>query len=73
MKPAPGDAFEEVLYGSESEVEDASDNEGASSKVNQKQRNARGAKNLQSETRLRVDDDEPMDLLHGSAARLAGE
>ncbi|KAH9951521.1 ribosomal RNA-processing protein 12 [Amylocystis lapponica] len=45
-KPAAGgDAFEDVLYGSESEIDD-------------------------SEDELRIDDDEPMDLLQGAASRV---
>lgn len=60
-----GDAFEDVLYGSESEL-DSDDNEGpvARNTGHSKKRNTdHGA-------RLRVDDDEPMDLLQGAASRI---
>ncbi|GBE81173.1 hypothetical protein SCP_0309000 [Sparassis crispa] len=62
-KPVTGDAFEDVLYGSESEIED-SDDEYATAQ------NSRGAKSHNTGTRLRVDDDEPMDLLQGAASRV---
>ncbi|KZT21419.1 NUC173-domain-containing protein [Neolentinus lepideus HHB14362 ss-1] len=59
-----GDAFEDVLYGSESELE-SSDDEGPSQPSKQKRRgNNVGA-------RLRLDGDEPMDLLEGAASRIA--
>lgn len=57
-----GDAFEDVLYGSESELGDSDDDEGASHLDHPKKRKG-GA-------RLRVDDDEPMDLLSGAASRV---
>ncbi|KAG6830460.1 hypothetical protein H0H92_000613 [Tricholoma furcatifolium] len=59
-----GDAFEDVLYGSESELDD-SDDEGAT-QANQQQKK----KQRDHGARLRLDDDEPMDLLSGAAARL---
>lgn len=60
-KPATGDAFEDVLYGSESELEDSDDDEPES----------KGAKKKgNGGARLRVDDDEPMDLLSGAASKI---
>ncbi|KAI0320923.1 ribosomal RNA-processing protein 12 [Amylostereum chailletii] len=64
-KPMTGNAFEDVLYGSESELED-SDDEGAEQRPAANKR-----KGADYATRLRVDDDEPMDLLSGAAARVA--
>ncbi|KAG6920273.1 hypothetical protein DXG01_005042 [Tephrocybe rancida] len=63
-KPATGDAFEDVLYGSESELGDSDDE--APTQGNKQQ------KKKQSEhgARLRLDDDEPMDLLSGAASRI---
>jgi ribosomal RNA-processing protein 12 len=61
-KPATGAAFEDVLYGSESESE-AGDSDGGETQNPQKRNQPRGA-------RLRVDDDEPMDLLEGAATRV---
>lgn len=54
-----------MLYGSESEL-DGSDDEAPTD------RNARPGKpkNNSGGARIRMDDDEPMDLLHGAAARL---
>lgn len=60
-KPATGDAFEDVLYGSESELD--SDDEGPSAPAPKR-------KNIDHGARLRVDDDEPMDLLQGAASRI---
>lgn len=61
---ATGDAFEDVLYGSESEF-DESDDEGQAQREGSSKRkgNDRGL-------RLRVDDDEPMDLLQGAVSRI---
>ena len=66
-KPSGGDAFQDALYGSESELEGSDDDEqagrtGAPSKQ----------KGSKIEARLRLDDDEPMDLLQGAASRLTG-
>jgi ribosomal RNA-processing protein 12 len=63
-----GDAFEDVLYGSESEVED-SDEEGEVST----QTRAGKRKGPQAGPRLRVDEDEPMDLLSGAASRITSK
>ncbi|KAA1475204.1 NUC173-domain-containing protein [Dentipellis sp. KUC8613] len=62
-KPATGNAFEDVLYGSESELED-SDDEHAPAAGPAKKKGGEFA------TRIRMDDDEPMDLLSGAASRL---
>ena len=65
-KPTAGDAFEDVLYGSESELGD-SDDEMPSAQQQ------RGGKRKDGGARLRVDDDEPMDLLAGAASRITSE
>lgn len=59
-----GDAFEDVLYGSESEL-DESDDEGQA-------QHEGGSKHKGDDhgLRLRVDDDEPMDLLQGAVSRI---
>ncbi|KAG5638468.1 hypothetical protein H0H81_012533 [Sphagnurus paluster] len=63
-KPATGDVFEDVLYGSESEMDDSDDEAPArSTKHVKKKPQVHGA-------RLRMDDDEPMDLLAGAASRI---
>jgi ribosomal RNA-processing protein 12 len=54
-----------VLYGSESEADD-SDTESVTA-------GARKMGGAQGGPRLRVDDDEPMDLLQGAAARITSE
>jgi ribosomal RNA-processing protein 12 len=59
-----GDAFEDVLYGSQSELDDSDDEESIIVAGNKK-------KNDQ-DVRLRLDDDEPMDLLEGAAMRITG-
>jgi ribosomal RNA-processing protein 12 len=58
-----GDAFEDVLYGSESELGDSDDEDGGDAPP-AKARPAHGA-------RLRADDDDPTDLLAGAARALA--
>jgi len=63
-KAATGDAFEDVLYGSESELEDSEDETvSAPAPVSKKKHLGQGA-------RLRLDDDEPMDLLQGAAMKI---
>ncbi|RDB25177.1 Ribosomal RNA-processing protein 12 [Hypsizygus marmoreus] len=63
-KAATGDAFEDVLYGSESELDDSEDEMPSQpTKPSKKKAQEHGA-------RLRVDDDEPMDLLQGAASRI---
>ncbi|KAK7692600.1 hypothetical protein QCA50_004232 [Cerrena zonata] len=61
-KPTAGDAFEDVLYGSESELDDSDDEPSAQQE--------RSGKRKDTGARLRVDDDEPMDLLAGAASRI---
>jgi len=62
-KPKPtGDAFEDVLYGSESELEGSDDEQAAPRKTKRK--------GLESGARLRLDQDEPMDLLQGANTRI---
>lgn len=61
---ATGDAFEDVLYGSESELNESDDEEQPQRGVGSKRKgNDHGL-------RLRVDDDEPMDLLQGAVSRM---
>jgi ribosomal RNA-processing protein 12 len=61
-KPAAGNAFEDVLYGSESELEDSDDDSVAP------QAPKAGRKANAGGTRLRADGDQPMDLLSGAAS-----
>ncbi|KAF9453999.1 NUC173-domain-containing protein [Macrolepiota fuliginosa MF-IS2] len=63
-KPTAGDAFEDVLYGSESELEDSDEDGPAPTKKPGKR------KNTEHGTRLRLDDEEPMDLLQGAAGHV---
>lgn len=64
-KVPTGDAFEDVLYGSESELDDSDEDEQVSRPTAAPKR-----KGAEQGMRLRVDDDEPMDLLQGVASRL---
>jgi ribosomal RNA-processing protein 12 len=68
VKPKAGDAFEDVLYGSESELEDSDEEEGR----NQKSEGRNNKKTVGGKfgARLRIDDEEPMDLLHGAASHI---
>ena len=63
-KITAGDGFEDVLYGSQSELDD-SDDEGSVVATGSK-------KKYIQDVRLRLDDDEPMDLLEGAALRITG-
>ncbi|KAH8119547.1 NUC173-domain-containing protein [Phellopilus nigrolimitatus] len=63
---ATGDAFEDVLYGSESESDESDDGRPAAPQLTAK----KGKKGKDMGTRLRVDDDEPMDLLQGANTRI---
>ncbi|KAJ6625900.1 armadillo-type protein [Mycena sp. CBHHK59/15] len=67
-KPATGDAFEDVLYGSDSGSEDSD----ADDEPVQRGRAAMQGKKKGTEqgARIRIDDDEPMDLLQGAASRI---
>ncbi|KAI6121709.1 armadillo-type protein [Pisolithus sp. B1] len=64
VKVVTGDAFEDVLYGSESEYEDTDDESQVDRPTVAKTKNQHGV-------RLRADGDEPMDLLKGVASRVA--
>lgn len=66
-KPATGDAFEDVLYGSESELDDSDDERPVDAPRSNAPSKRKGA---ELGTRIRVDDDEPMDLLQGAATRI---
>ena len=68
-RAAAEDAFDEVLYGSESEDE-LSDEETVHSRA---QQGKAGKDHFTKGARLRVDDDDPMDLLHGANTRVTSE
>ncbi|KAG7446321.1 ribosomal RNA-processing protein 12 [Guyanagaster necrorhizus] len=61
VKATTGDSFEDVLYGSESELEDSDDEREPTEPTNQRKFEG---------SRLRMDNDEPMDLLQGTASRV---
>jgi ribosomal RNA-processing protein 12 len=63
-KPGTGDAFEDVLYSSEDDLDSDDSDEGSRSKG--------GHKAKERGFRLPVDNEEPMDLLHGAISRIAG-
>jgi ribosomal RNA-processing protein 12 len=66
-KPVTGTAFEDVLYGDESNSEaDASDNDDDEAPHN----NAKKKHTRVQGARLRMDNDEPMDLLEGAATHV---
>ena len=64
-KPAAGDAFEDVLYGSESELDDDSEDDRPAPQVQSKKKKA-----AEYGARLRLDDDEPTDLLQGATSKI---
>ncbi len=68
-KPATGDAFEDVLYGSESELDD-SDEEHHKAEASNKS-TLQKKKGKDTGARLRPDYDEPMDLLQDAATRVS--
>ncbi|CAE6439667.1 unnamed protein product [Rhizoctonia solani] len=72
VRATTGDAFEDVLYGSDSDTSGAdSDTESKPTRGQKlKERSKPDSKSQKSGMRIRLDNDEPMDLLHGSAARL---
>ncbi|KAJ3546583.1 hypothetical protein NM688_g5502 [Phlebia brevispora] len=63
-----GDAFEDVLYGSESELDDSDDEDGGRGNPSATKR-----KGTTGGARLRADNDEPMDLLSGAASRITSD
>jgi len=63
-KPITGDAFEDVLYASESDLEGSDEDEEEVAATTGKRRGG------DFSARLRLDNDEPMDLLSGVAARV---
>ncbi|KDQ21665.1 hypothetical protein BOTBODRAFT_26095 [Botryobasidium botryosum FD-172 SS1] len=69
-KPTAGDAFEDVLYGSESEIDSEEDEDGPQGGDSNTAHRSRKNKSTKTDTHLRIDDDEPMDLLHGTAAKV---
>jgi len=64
-KATTGDAFEDVLYGSESELDDSEADEATHLSGSLPKRNP-----VEHGARLRLDDDEPMDLLQGATSRI---
>ncbi len=68
VKPVAGDAFEDVLYGSESELDDSDEEDRPSQTATASKRKGKDAG-----ARLRVDNDEPMDLLSGAASRVTSK
>lgn len=64
-KPAAGDAFEDVLYGSESELDDDSEDDRPAPQVQSSKKKA-----VEYGARLRLDDDEPTDLLQGATSKI---
>jgi hypothetical protein len=65
VNPATGDAFEDVLYASESELDD-SDDEAPASRTNVPTK----CRGTDHGARLRIDDAELMDLLRAAASRI---
>ncbi|CAE6394994.1 unnamed protein product [Rhizoctonia solani] len=72
VRATTGDAFEDVLYGSDSDSSDAdSEVESRPTKGQKlKDKPKPDSKVQKSGMRIRLDNDEPMDLLHGSATRI---
>jgi ribosomal RNA-processing protein 12 len=68
-KPTTGDAFEDVLYASESELDDSDGDDGEAEVVAPTGKR----KGRDFAARLRLDDEEPMDLLSGAASRITSE
>lgn len=63
-KPTTGaSAFEDVLYGSESEIEDSDEDDDGAEASGRRKDVAGGA-------RLRIDADEPLDFLQGAASHI---
>lgn len=72
-KAATGDAFEDVVYGSESEEEDSEDDERPKKAAQGTGVGEKKGKIRDRGARLRVDDEEPMDLLHDANTRITRE
>ncbi|KEP47350.1 ribosomal RNA-processing protein [Rhizoctonia solani 123E] len=72
VRATTGDAFEDVLYGSDSDSSDAGSEADSKPTKGQKQKDKPkpNSKVQKSGMRIRLDNDEPMDLLQGSATRL---
>lgn len=66
-KAATGDAFEDVLYGSESELDDSEDEN------TDKPAPLKGKKKQMGNARLRMDGDNPIDLLQGAATQVTSK
>lgn len=65
-----GDAFEDVLYGSESELDESDQEHHASHKAASASRKNKKESGRVAGTRLRVDNDEPIDLLRGATGNV---
>ena len=65
-KPVTGSTFEDVLYGDDSDSEAEDDEEDENSRGRKKRGVHTGA-------RLRVDNDQPMDLLESAVTQVTGE
>lgn len=68
-----GNAFEDVLYGSESELSESEDEQDkkSSKRAMIEIPNRQGQRGIQSSARLRMDDDDPMDLLEGTLGKIS--
>lgn len=67
-KTNASDAFEDVLYGSESELNDSEDGAPTTRIIAPSKR-----KGADQSARIRMDDDEPMDLLQGAVSRITSK
>lgn len=70
-KTTAGNAFEDALYGSESEISDSDDEKGGAQRGDQKGAKGKG-KASRPDTFIREDGDEPMDLLDRTLAGRVG-
>ena len=66
-KRPTGDSFEDVLYGSESELDESDD------EVSNVPGNRAGKRKGDTGARLRIDGDVPMDLLSGAATQITSK
>ena len=66
-KPVAGSTFEDVLYGDDSESEAEDDEEEENTRGRRKRGNVHGG------ARLRIDNDQPMDLLESAVTQVTSE
>ena len=71
-KTTAGNAFEDALYGSESEISDSDDEMGGAQRGDQKGAKGKGKAARAADTFIREDGDEPMDLLDRTLAGRVG-